>query len=141
MGVGVGVGKEPWFNSVCSRAVKDREAAHGTVAIYLLKLISSQLANCMPLPLPRPHCTRLSTSSHPYSVHLPNASLHQYVHSFIPILSIFLMQVYRYFTLSDRIVCFIINTLLYYSRLFGNIIVVTSVTTDNWHYRTRVSLT
>ena len=45
---------------------------------------SSELANCMPYPLPRPHCTRLSTSFHPYSVHLPNARVNQYLHSFIP---------------------------------------------------------
>ncbi|ORD92879.1 hypothetical protein ECANGB1_2401, partial [Enterospora canceri] len=45
---------------------------------------SSELANCMPPPLPRPRCTRLSTSSHPYSVHLPNARVNQYLHSFIP---------------------------------------------------------
>ena len=29
-------------------------------------------------------CTRLSTSSHPYSVHLSNARVNQYLHSFIP---------------------------------------------------------
>ena len=38
----------------------------------------------MPPPLPRPHCTRLSTSPHPYSVHFPNAIVNQYLHSFIP---------------------------------------------------------
>ena len=51
--------------------------------------------------------------------------------------------VYNYsvqvFTLSDWIVCFIKCTLLYYSSLFGNIIVVVLVTTDNRHYRTHVS--
>ena len=31
---------------------------------------SSELANCMPPPLPRPRCTRLSTHSHPYSIFL-----------------------------------------------------------------------
>ena len=45
---------------------------------------SSELANCMPPPLPRPRCTRLSTHSHPYSVHLPNARVNQYLYSFIP---------------------------------------------------------
>ena len=36
---------------------------------------SSELANCMPPPLPRPRCPRLSTFSHPYSVHFSNARL------------------------------------------------------------------
>ena len=45
---------------------------------------SFELGNCVPSPLPRPRCTRLSTSSHPYSVHLPNARVNQYIHSFIP---------------------------------------------------------
>ena len=45
---------------------------------------SSELANCMPLPLQWPCCTRLSMFSHPYSVHLPNARVNQYLHSFIP---------------------------------------------------------
>ena len=45
---------------------------------------SSELANCMPTSLPRPCCTRLSTSFHPYSVHLPNERVNQYLHSFIP---------------------------------------------------------
>ena len=44
---------------------------------------SSELANCMPPALPQLRCTRLSTS-HPYSVHLSNASVSQYLHSFIP---------------------------------------------------------
>ena len=44
---------------------------------------SSELANCMPPPLPRPRCTRLSTS-HPYSVYLSNARINQYLNSFIP---------------------------------------------------------
>ena len=34
---------------------------------------SSDLANCVPPLLPRPRCTRLASSSHPYSVHLCNA--------------------------------------------------------------------
>ena len=45
---------------------------------------SSELTNCMPRPFPRPRCRRISTSSHPYSVHLPNARDNQYIHSFIP---------------------------------------------------------
>ena len=44
---------------------------------------SSELANRMPLPLLRPRCTRFSTS-HPYSVHLSNARVNQYLHFFIP---------------------------------------------------------
>ena len=40
---------------------------------------SSELANCMPSFLPQPRCTRLSTSSHPYSVHLSNARVNQYL--------------------------------------------------------------
>ena len=45
---------------------------------------SLELAACLPPPLPRPRCTRLSTHSHPYSVYLPNARVNQYLHSFIP---------------------------------------------------------
>ena len=45
---------------------------------------SSELVNCMPLPLQRHRCTRLSTFSHTYSVHLSNATVDQYFHSFIP---------------------------------------------------------
>ena len=44
---------------------------------------SSELANCMPPLFPQPRCTRLSACSHPYSVHLPNARVNQYFHSFI----------------------------------------------------------
>ena len=44
---------------------------------------SSKLANCMPLSLLRPHYTRLS-NSHPYSVHLSNARVNQYLPFFIP---------------------------------------------------------
>ena len=43
---------------------------------------SSELANCMPPPLMRPRCTRLSTHSHPFSVHPPFARVNQYLHSF-----------------------------------------------------------
>ena len=45
---------------------------------------SYELANCMPPSLPRPRCTRHFSSSHPYSVHLPNARINQYLQSFIP---------------------------------------------------------
>ena len=45
---------------------------------------SSELANCMPPPYSRPRCTRLSNSLHPYSVHLSNARVNQYLHSQIP---------------------------------------------------------
>ena len=38
---------------------------------------SSDLANCVPPLLPRPRCTRLASSSHPYSVHLSNARVNQ----------------------------------------------------------------
>ena len=44
---------------------------------------SSVLVNYMPPPFLRPRCTRLSTSSHPYSVQLSNARVKQYLHSFI----------------------------------------------------------
>ena len=43
---------------------------------------SSELADCMPPPLMRPRCTRLSTSSHPYSVQIPYARVNQYLQSF-----------------------------------------------------------
>ena len=45
---------------------------------------SSELANCMPPPLPRPRCTRLSTHAHPYTVQTPYARVNQHLHSFIP---------------------------------------------------------
>ena len=61
---------------------------HDVASLFLFCLYfhadcSSELANCMPPPLPRPRCTRLSTSSHPYSVHLPDAIVNQYFHPFI----------------------------------------------------------
>ena len=52
---------------------------------YIHADCSSELANCMPPSLPRPRCTRLSTSSYPYSVNLSNARINQYLHSLIPI--------------------------------------------------------
>lgn len=45
---------------------------------------STDLANCMPRLFLRPRCTKLSSSSHPYSVQLPNARVNQYAPSFIP---------------------------------------------------------
>ena len=47
---------------------------------------SSDLANCVPPLLPRPRCTRLASSSHPYSVHLSNARVNQYSQSLNPFL-------------------------------------------------------
>ena len=44
----------------------------------------SELANCMPSSLLLPRCTRLSTSSYPYSVHLSNTRFNQYLHYFMP---------------------------------------------------------
>ena len=44
---------------------------------------SSELANCMPPPIPQSCCTRLSTS-HPYYIHISNTRVYQYLHSFIP---------------------------------------------------------
>ena len=49
---------------------------------YFHAVCSSELTNCIPPTLPRPRCTRLS-SSHPYSVHLSNTRVNQYLHSFI----------------------------------------------------------
>ena len=49
---------------------------------YFHAACSSEFANCMPSQLSRPRCTRRSTSSHPYSVHLPNARVNLYLHSF-----------------------------------------------------------
>ena len=42
-----------------------------------------ELTNCMPQLLRRPRCIRLSTSSHPYPVHLSNTRVNQYLHFFI----------------------------------------------------------
>ena len=44
----------------------------------------SEFANCMPIHNPRPRRTRLSTSSHVYFLHFPNARVNQCIHSFIP---------------------------------------------------------
>ena len=48
-----------------------------------LYLFSSELVKCMPLPLPRPRCTKLSTSFHPNPVYLSNERINQYLQSFI----------------------------------------------------------
>ena len=45
---------------------------------------SSDLANCVPPLLPRPYCTRLASSSQPYSIQLSNERVNQYFQSFIP---------------------------------------------------------
>ena len=45
---------------------------------------SSDLAKCVPPLFPRPRCTRLASSSHPYSVHLSNARVNLYSQSFFP---------------------------------------------------------
>ena len=45
---------------------------------------SSELANYMPPSFSQPHCTRLSTSFHSYSVHFCNARVNQYLYFFIP---------------------------------------------------------
>ena len=39
---------------------------------------SSDLANCVPPLLLRPRCTRLASSSYPYSVHFSNAKVNLY---------------------------------------------------------------
>ena len=44
---------------------------------------SSDLANCMPLLVLRPRCTRLASSSHSYSIHLSNARVN-HSQSFFP---------------------------------------------------------
>ena len=51
---------------------------------YFHAYCSSELANCMHPLLPRLRCTRLSTYSHPYSVHFTTARVNYYLHSFIP---------------------------------------------------------
>ena len=43
----------------------------------------SEPANCMLSPIPRSRCTRLLTSSHPYTVHLSNAKVNLNLHFFI----------------------------------------------------------
>ncbi|MPC44822.1 hypothetical protein E2C01_038503 [Portunus trituberculatus] len=45
---------------------------------------TTDLANYMPPLILRPHYTRLSSSSHPYSVHPSNTRVNQYSELFIP---------------------------------------------------------
>ena len=51
--------------------------------VYFHVDCSSELANCIAPPVPLPRCTRFSTSSYHYAVHLSNARGNQYLHSFI----------------------------------------------------------
>ena len=53
-----------------------------STAIFMLTALHKLLTACTP-PIPRSHCNRLSTASHPYSVYLPNARVNQYLNSFI----------------------------------------------------------
>ena len=70
----------------CFQSLKHRRSVASLSIFYRYfhGYCSSELANCMPPPLPRPRCTRLSTFSHPYSIQLTNARVNQYLHSFIP---------------------------------------------------------
>ncbi len=47
---------------------------------------SSELANCMPLPLPRPRFTRLSSKVHPFTVQIPYTRVNQHLQSSIPVI-------------------------------------------------------
>ncbi|MPC18955.1 MOB kinase activator 3A [Portunus trituberculatus] len=66
--------------------MKRRHATHNNGQSHHTPLhhCSTDLANYMPPLLPHPRCTRLSSSSHRYSVHLSNARLNQYSQSVIP---------------------------------------------------------
>ena len=70
----------------CLPSLKHRRNVASLAIFYRLynSRSSQELAACLPPPLPRPRCTRLSSHSHPYSVHLTNARVNQYLHSFIP---------------------------------------------------------
>ena len=70
----------------CLQSLKHRRNVASLAIFYKLYYSRSslELAACLPPPLPRPRCTRLSSHSHPYSVHLTNARVNQYLHSFIP---------------------------------------------------------
>ena len=70
----------------CLQALSHRRnvASFALFHRYFHANCSSDLANCVPPLLPRPRCTRLASSSHPYSVHLSNARVNQYSQSFIP---------------------------------------------------------
>merc|ERR1712035_54179 len=68
------------------QSLKDRRSVASLSIFYryLHGNCSSELANCMPPPLRRPRCTRLSLYSHPFSVQLSNARVNQHLHSVIP---------------------------------------------------------
>ena len=70
----------------CLQSLKNRRnvASLSIFYRYFHGYCSSELANCMPPPLRRPRCTRLSTYSHPFSVQPSNARINQCLHSFIP---------------------------------------------------------
>ena len=53
-----------------------------SAAIFMLTALLNLLTACHPPS--RPRSTRLFTLSRPYSVHLPNARINEYLHSFIP---------------------------------------------------------
>ncbi|MPC28722.1 hypothetical protein E2C01_021931 [Portunus trituberculatus] len=53
--------------------------------LYIHANCSSDLADCMPPILLCPSCTRLYSSSHPYSVQLSDTRVNQYSPSFIPL--------------------------------------------------------
>ncbi len=52
---------------------------------YFHSNCSSELANCMPPLLPRPHCTRRSSDAHSYTVQTPYARVIRYLFSFVPL--------------------------------------------------------
>ncbi len=52
---------------------------------YFRANCSSELANCMPPPLPRPRCIRLSSQAHPFTVQIPYTRVKQHLQSFIPV--------------------------------------------------------
>ena len=70
----------------CLQSLKHRRSVASLSIFYRYfhGYCSSELANCMPPPLLRPRCTRLSTFSHPYSIHLISARVNQHLRSFIP---------------------------------------------------------
>ena len=83
-----------------------------STVIFLL----TALLNCMPSHLPRLRCTRLSTSSHPYSVYLPNARFNQYLQSFIP------------YSETQKLSSFICFTICLWLKLFKKRSVMTPLT-------------
>ena len=78
------ISSPPLTNCLQSLKFRRNVASLAIFYRYFHGYCSSELANCMPPPLLRPRCTRLSTYSHPYSVQLPYARVNQYLHSFIP---------------------------------------------------------